>query len=98
MTWRVFMDAVVAPARDGGYVMLGVSRPADALLARIPWGTRHVLAATLGRLANLHWRYRVLRWQHDVDRPADLRRALQELDRPTGIGAAALTCDVASVA
>lgn len=73
------MDAVVAPARDGGYVLLGVSRPADALLQRIPWGTRHVLAETGRRLRALRWRYRLLGWQHDVDRPADVERALRVL-------------------
>jgi rSAM/selenodomain-associated transferase 1 len=75
------LDAVVAPARDGGYVMLGVSRSADELLQRIPWGTSHVLAVTRRRMRALGWRCRVLRWQHDVDRPADLPRAQRELDR-----------------
>ncbi|MDH3450953.1 MAG: TIGR04282 family arsenosugar biosynthesis glycosyltransferase [Gammaproteobacteria bacterium] len=73
------LDAVIAPARDGGYVLLGVSRPATPLLQRIPWGTRHVLAATRRRMHTSGWRYRLLGWQHDVDRPADLPRALREL-------------------
>lgn len=73
------VDAVIAPARDGGYVMLGVSRPATRLLQRMPWGTRHVLKTTCRRLYALGWRYRVLRWQHDVDRPGDLPRVLREL-------------------
>lgn len=75
------MDAVIAPARDGGYVMLGVSRPADKLLQRIPWGTSHVLAVTRRRMRAQGWRYRVLRWQHDVDRAADLQRARRVLSR-----------------
>ena len=75
------MDAVIAPARDGGYVMLGVSRPADSLLQRVPWGTRHVLAETQRRMRALGWRYRLLDWQHDVDRPVDLHRALRGLSK-----------------
>jgi len=73
------LDAVIAPARDGGYVMLGVSRPADTLLHRIPWGTSHVLAVTRRRMHSRGWSYRLLHWQHDVDRPADLHRVLREL-------------------
>ncbi len=72
------LDAVIAPARDGGYVMLGVSRPAQLLLRRMPWGTRHVLALTRRRLRASGWRYRQLRWQHDVDRPADLERVVRD--------------------
>ncbi len=68
------MDTVIAPARDGGYVLLGVTRPAGALLQRMPWGTRHVLSLTRRRLHALGWRYKLLRWHHDVDRPADLPR------------------------
>ena len=79
-------DAVIAPARDGGYVLLGVSRPATPLLRRVPWGTRHVLATTRRRMRALGWRFRVLGWQHDVDRAADLARALRRLGASTATG------------
>jgi len=75
--------AVLAPAHDGGYVLLGLRHSSPALFARIPWGTRHVLRATRGRLARLGWRHALLDWQHDLDRPADLRR-LGERSVPAG--------------
>lgn len=67
-------DAVVGPAEDGGYVLIGLRRPGAALFRTIPWGSGTVLAATRRRLrrAGLTWLELPLGW--DVDRPADVRR------------------------
>jgi len=43
-------DAVVGPAEDGGYVLIGVSRDIDAF-RDVPWSTPGVMAATRERLA-----------------------------------------------
>jgi len=39
-------DAVVIPALDGGYVLVGASHPVPALFAGVPWGTSSVLDVT----------------------------------------------------
>jgi rSAM/selenodomain-associated transferase 1 len=48
-------DAVVIPAEDGGYVLVGASHPVPALFEEVPWGTPSVLETTrrLAREAGL---------------------------------------------
>ena len=67
-------DAVLLPAEDGGYVLIGANRPAPELFADVAWGTEQVMAQTRRRLAALGWRWSepVTLW--DVDRPEDLAR------------------------
>lgn len=67
-------DAVLGPAEDGGYVLLGLGRPAPALFHAIPWGEERVAALTRDRLAGLGWRWRELPPLWDLDRPEDLDR------------------------
>lgn len=67
-------DAVLAPAEDGGYPLLALSRVSGHLFRDIAWSTGEVLAQTRGRLAALGWRWRELRTLWDVDRPQDLMR------------------------
>jgi uncharacterized protein len=42
--------AVVGPALDGGYYLLGLRAPAAGLFTGVPWSTGRVLAVTLERL------------------------------------------------
>jgi len=74
-------DAVVLPAEDGGYVLIGTRRPRPALFERMPWSTPDVMAQTRARLRalGLTWREPVTLW--DVDVPADLERL-----RESGLG------------
>lgn len=67
-------DAVLGPAADGGYVLVGLRRPCPSLFRGIAWSTPTVLAATRRRLrqAGLDWAELPVGW--DVDTPADLRR------------------------
>jgi rSAM/selenodomain-associated transferase 1 len=67
-------DAVVYPAEDGGYVLIGARRPEPALFADMAWSTPQVMDETRRRLrhAKLTWQEPVTLW--DVDRPEDLRR------------------------
>ena len=39
-------DAVVLPAEDGGYVLIGLRKPLPALFAGMEWGTGEVMAET----------------------------------------------------
>ena len=64
--------AVVAPARDGGYVLIGARRSSPRLFEGIEWGGERVYDDTVRRLEGLRWSWRALREMQDVDRPADL--------------------------
>jgi len=67
-------DAAIAPAEDGGYALIGLSRCDPELFRDIPWGGPEVLAETRRRMAALSWRCRELPALWDVDRPEDLER------------------------
>jgi len=67
-------NAVLGPAEDGGYVLIGLRRVAPELFARIGWGGPQVLAQTRARLARLKWSHVELTTLWDVDRPEDLQR------------------------
>ena len=70
-------DAVLIPAEDGGYVLIGLRQPQPVLFAEIDWGTPTVMAETRFLLSahNLTWRELPPLW--DVDTPEDLERARQ---------------------
>jgi rSAM/selenodomain-associated transferase 1 len=67
-------DAVLAPAEDGGYPLIGLRRVSRRLFDGIAWGSPQVLAQTRRRLKALRWRWRELRTVWDVDRPEDVTR------------------------
>ncbi|WP_435100500.1 TIGR04282 family arsenosugar biosynthesis glycosyltransferase [Arhodomonas sp. AD133] len=71
-------DAVFAPADDGGYALIGLSRPLPGLFHRMPWGMPAVMARTRRRLAaqGLCWRELPGAW--DVDDWRSLRRWRRE--------------------
>lgn len=67
-------NAVLGPAADGGYVLIGLRQRCPGLFQGIAWSTPTVLAATRLRLrrAGLTWAELPTGW--DVDTPTDLRR------------------------
>lgn len=67
-------DAVLGPAEDGGYVLIGARRVSRRLFAGIEWGTSGVYAATVKRLESAGYRWRALPVLWDVDRPQDVER------------------------
>ncbi|MEI7446264.1 MAG: DUF2064 domain-containing protein, partial [Burkholderiales bacterium] len=67
-------DAVLAPAEDGGYALVGIARPIPGLFDGVDWGSDRVLAATRDRLRAAAARWTELRTVWDVDVEADLRR------------------------
>lgn len=76
-------DAVLAPAEDGGYVLIGLSRFDARLFEDIAWGTDSVLQETRARLRALGWHWRELETLWDVDRPEDYQRLLSSGLLPT---------------
>lgn len=67
-------EAVLIPAEDGGYVLIGLNRCDARLFEGIAWGGGSVMAQTRERLKILGWRWLELAPSWDVDRPADFER------------------------
>lgn len=67
-------DAVIGPAADGGYVLLGLRKFSIELFKDISWGSEVVLTQTKKVLNDLSWSYHELGIMHDIDRPEDLHR------------------------
>ena len=65
-------DAVLGPAKDGGYVLIGLRRPAPALFEGIAWGGPQVAEQTRLQAANAGLILHELEPRADIDRPEDL--------------------------
>lgn len=66
--------AVIGPAEDGGYYLLGLNAPAPWLFTDMGWGTETVFEETMRRFAAHGIAPVVLEPLADVDRPEDLAR------------------------
>lgn len=66
-------DLVLGPARDGGYYLIGLSRPEPRLFEEIPWSTGEVLERTLERARERGLRYFLLEELEDLDEVENLR-------------------------
>jgi rSAM/selenodomain-associated transferase 2 len=62
----------LGPAKDGGYYLVGLSRPIPELFRGIPWGTDRVLADSLAVLQRQGCKPALLDPLQDIDRPEDL--------------------------
>ncbi|MDA1342750.1 MAG: TIGR04282 family arsenosugar biosynthesis glycosyltransferase [Proteobacteria bacterium] len=65
---------VLAPAEDGGYVLIGLKTPQAALFENMPWGTDKVLELTRVRLQSLSLDHHELDTQWDLDTVDNLKR------------------------
>ena len=66
--------AVLGPAADGGYWLLGLARALPQCFEAMPWGTAAIAAETRVRLAGQGITRIELATLHDCDRPEDLAR------------------------
>jgi rSAM/selenodomain-associated transferase 1 len=71
---RAGADAVVVPADDGGYALIGLRHAEAALFCDMRWSTPDVMSETRQRLrqSGLSWQEPFTLW--DVDVPDDLKR------------------------
>lgn len=67
-------DAVIGPADDGGYYLIGIAKPYPFLFQNMRWSTEHVMPDTLDRLQQHKIGFEILETLHDCDRPEDLDR------------------------
>lgn len=72
-------DAVVIPALDGGYVLLGLREFSPLLFEGIDWGTDRVMDQTRSALHVAGSRWRAMAALADIDRPEDLKYCSPEL-------------------
>ena len=65
-------DAVIYPAADGGYVLLGLRRFDPWLFAGIEWSGADVAKVTCSRIRTLGWSLYAGKTLRDIDEPGDL--------------------------
>jgi uncharacterized protein len=70
--------AVLGPAEDGGYYLLGLKAPHAAMFANIAWSTRSVADATRARARSLGLELVELEPWYDVDDARSLRILLRD--------------------
>lgn len=63
-------EAVIGPAQDGGYYLLGLTRPVPGIFHNKSWGAKTVLKDTLADLANV--RTALLPVRNDIDLYEDI--------------------------
>jgi len=70
---------VLGPADDGGYYLIGMTRPHAALFEGIAWGSESVLTETLRTAERIGVEARLVRSAYDVDTFDDLLRLERDL-------------------
>ncbi|MGH7063160.1 MAG: TIGR04282 family arsenosugar biosynthesis glycosyltransferase [Stellaceae bacterium] len=78
--------AVLGPAADGGYYLIGLKRLHRRLFEDIDWSTDRVLRQTLDRAAEIGLATVMLPVWYDVDDLASLRRLIAEIAAADGTG------------
>jgi rSAM/selenodomain-associated transferase 1 len=76
--------AVLGPADDGGYYLLGLKQSHARMFADITWSSAHVAAQTRARAAEIGLELVELPVWYDVDDEAALDRLIGELARDSG--------------
>lgn len=72
------VDAIIGPAADGGYYLIGMKSPQPELFHNMPWSTRDVLAVTVRTLKHSGKSYGLLPILSDLDTIEDLDHNLYE--------------------
>jgi rSAM/selenodomain-associated transferase 1 len=68
---------VVGPTEDGGYYLIGLSRPVPAVFEGVAWGSPHVYTQTQEKARALGLRVETLRRGYDLDHLEDVRRFVE---------------------
>ena len=73
-------DLVLGPADDGGYYLIGLTRPVESLFSGIAWSTPSVLEETLAKARQPELRVRMVAGTYDVDTAEDMERLSRDLE------------------
>jgi uncharacterized protein len=71
-------DVVLGPALDGGYYLIGLTKPAEQLFTQVPWSTDQVLAVTQQNAKTLGLSVSLTTAWRDVDTIVDLHALITE--------------------
>lgn len=71
-------DAVIGPAEDGGYYLIGFAGVSCDVFSDMLWSTSDVLDQTLARLRSQGFKFELLDELRDVDTIEDWHRTLQD--------------------
>ncbi len=71
-------DLVVGPTDDGGYYLIGLSRPAVGIFEGIAWSSPSVLAETMTKARGMGLRVHMLAQGYDLDHLDDVQRFLAD--------------------
>lgn len=75
-------SVVVGPTDDGGYYLIGMSRPETRLFRKISWSTGRVFEQTVARAQEIpDVRILELPGWYDVDGPSDITRLIAEFEK-----------------
>lgn len=72
-------DVVLGPSKDGGYYLIGLSRPCLKLFDDVSWSTDQVFERTAHNAQQLGYKLRILPSHYDIDTIDDLMFLHQEL-------------------
>lgn len=72
-------DLVYTPANDGGYVLVGLSKPCDNVFENIDWGTDLVMQQSVASAVEASCSLLLLQPLNDVDVAEDLAHAVEIL-------------------
>lgn len=76
-------DAVLGPAKDGGYWLIGLNAPCPALFDGIEWSTKTVLQTTLAKADKAGLTVKLLRELADVDDWESFNDQFSKLEKST---------------
>ena len=71
-------DAVLGPASDGGYYLIGLKKPNSSIFQDIVWGEANVAERTRENFADLGLDYVELEELSDIDTPEDYQRYISD--------------------
>ena len=74
-------DCVLGPTLDGGYYLIGLSRPCPHLFRGIPWSGSEVYRQTIEIIHGRGIHYRELPVWYDVDTAADLEFLVRDINQ-----------------
>ena len=77
-------DVVLGPASDGGYYLIGMSRPHRELFEGVPWSSAETLRATLARARAGGLSVTLLDERRDIDTVEDWRAWIALSGQPSG--------------
>lgn len=68
------MDAVIGPAKDGGYYLIGLKngKEYETIFKNVIWGTSSVYEETISRFKNGRFKWGTLDILEDIDEPEDV--------------------------